>query len=44
MTFNKTLLTATMLTLGGFAAMSANAAGEATGSFNVTTTMFLLVP
>lgn len=25
MTFNKTLLTATMLTLGGFAVMSANA-------------------
>lgn len=39
MTFNRTLLTATMLTLGGFAAMSANAAGEAKGSFNVTTTI-----
>lgn len=36
MTFNKTLLTATMLTLGGFAAMSANAAGETkTGTFDV---------
>lgn len=38
MTFNKTLLTATMLTLGGFAAMSsANAAtNPATSTFNVT--------
>ncbi len=34
MTFNKTLLTATMLTLGGFAAMSANAA--TTDSFDIT--------
>lgn len=36
MTFNKTLLTATMLTLGGFAAMSANAAGKtASNTFDV---------
>lgn len=34
MTFNKTLLTATMLTLGGFAAMSANAA--TTDSFDIS--------
>lgn len=34
MTFNKTLLTATMLTLGGFAAMSANAANSS--EFGVT--------
>lgn len=38
MTFNKTLLTATMLTLGGFSAMTgANAADNpATGEFNVS--------
>ena len=35
MTFKKTLLTATMLTLGGFAAMTANA-GETTSSFGVS--------
>ncbi|ALF60922.1 hypothetical protein AOC03_12085 (plasmid) [Psychrobacter urativorans] len=36
MTFNKTLLTATMLTLGGFAAMTgANAADALAGGFNV---------
>ncbi|WP_182407625.1 spore coat protein U domain-containing protein [Psychrobacter sp. GP33] len=38
MTFNKTLLTATILTLGGFAAMSANA-GEKTGAFAVNMTV-----
>lgn len=36
MTFNKTLQTATLLAFGGFAAMSANAAGTATGAFDVT--------
>lgn len=36
MTFNKTLQTATLLALGGFAAMSANAAGTVTGAFDVT--------
>ena len=36
MTFNKTLLTATMLTLGGFAAMSANAASSTSSSFGVS--------
>nr|QJS05126.1 spore Coat Protein U domain, sigma-fimbriae tip adhesin [Psychrobacter sp.] len=35
MTFNKTLLTATMLTLGGFAAMSANAAPITSDQFDV---------
>lgn len=36
MTFNKTLQTATLLALGGFAAMSANAAGTKTSTFAVT--------
>lgn len=36
MTFNKTLQTATLLALGGFAAMSANAAGTQTSTFAVT--------
>ena len=35
MTFNKTLLTATLLTLGGFAAMSANADPITSDSFDV---------
>lgn len=37
MTFNKTLQTATLLALGGFAAMSANAAD--TSEFGITTTI-----
>lgn len=36
MQFKKSLMTATMLTLGGFAAMSANAAGTETSTFGVT--------
>lgn len=36
MTFNKTLQTATLLALGGFAAMSANAVSPATSSFGVS--------
>lgn len=37
MTFNKTLLTATLLTLGGFAAMSGANAAQVTSTFGVTT-------
>ena len=37
MTFNKTLLTATMLTLGGFAAISASASGTQESTFGITT-------
>lgn len=40
MTFNKTLLTATLLTLGGLAAMSgANASGTAESTFEIKTTI-----
>lgn len=40
MRFNKTLMTAALLTVGGFAAISANAAtGPATDTFNVTMTV-----
>lgn len=35
MTFNKTLLTATLLTVGGFAAMSSANAADATDTFDV---------
>ena len=41
MQFKKSLMTATLVTLGGFAAMSsANAAGPQAGSFNVNMTVF----
>lgn len=36
MTFNKTFLTAALVTLGGFAAMSANATGTEKSTFGVT--------
>lgn len=40
MTFNKTLLTAALLTVGGFTAMSsANAAGTQSSNFDITTTI-----
>ncbi|MGP5201881.1 Csu type fimbrial protein [Psychrobacter aquimaris] len=39
MQFKKSLMTATMLTLGGFAAMSANAESPTTDTFDVTMTV-----
>jgi spore coat protein U-like protein len=39
MQFKKSLITATMLTFSGFAAMSANASGTKTSEFGITTTI-----
>ncbi|SJN29943.1 MULTISPECIES: spore coat protein U domain-containing protein [Psychrobacter] len=39
MQFNKTLMTAALLTIGGFAAISANASGKKESEFTITTTI-----